>query len=243
MAPVLLVGSGVLAFLAGILLVRTFGDAGRIGRILAGTRAVPIATAVAMAGSDDPPFVRVDGRIDAEDEFEDEAHRPLVLRLSRLDVQRDGRWMTVDVRREAVPFAVRSGPDSIAIDAEALDEGLAVLPREAVGVAADLSGRAPVTMPDDLPPDAPARYTIRQVSSVEHAAVLGVPSQGTDGTVRIGPGRGRPLILTTLETDEAIRLLGGGRRVRSGTVIVLFIAGAVAIVLGTGWAIVAAVAA
>jgi hypothetical protein len=241
--PLLLVGSGVLAFVAGILVVRSFGEAGRIGRILAGTRAVPIATAVSLADTTDPPYLRVDGRIDAEDEFEDDAHRPLVLRLSRIEVQRDGRWQTVDTRREAVPFAVRAGPDSIAIASEVLDEGLAVLPRVALGVVADLAGRAPLALPAGLSPDAPARYTIRQVSSVEHAAVLGVPRQDTDGSVRLGPGRGRPLILTTLETDEAMRLLGGGRRVRSGLVIALFAAGAGAITVGIGWAIVSIVVA
>jgi hypothetical protein len=241
--PLLLAGSGVFALVAGLLLVRSFGQAGRIGRIVAGTRPVPIATALALVeAGDPPPFLRVDGRIDATDEFEDAAHRPLVLRLTRLEVQRDGRWQTVDERREAVSFGVRDGPDAIGIDADRLDEGLAVLPRESRGTVADLAAAGVVPVPEGLPPTAPVRFTIRQVSSVEHAAVLGVPSRGPDGSVRLGPGRGRPLILTTLETDEAIRMLGGGRRVRSGLVLVLFGVGLAAVLLAIAWSIVAAVA-
>ena len=73
-------------------------------------------------------YVRVSGRVDAEDEFEDDAHRPLVLRRTRLQV-RDGRdWHSIEDRREAVPFSVRDGLDAIAIDSDALDAGLVVIP-------------------------------------------------------------------------------------------------------------------
>lgn len=50
-------------------------------------------------------------------------------------------------------------------------------------------------------------------------------------------GRGRPLILTTLETDEALRLLGGGRRGRSALAIGLFVIGALAVFAGIIWAL------
>ena len=48
------------------------------------------------------------------------------------------------------------------------------------------------------------------MSSVEHAIVAGVPAiDPADGTVRMTAGLGRPLILTTLERDEAMRVLAG----------------------------------
>ena len=42
---------------------------------------------------------------------------------------------------------------------------------------------------------------------VEHAIVLGVPSLDEQGAPRLAAGLGRPLILTTLQTDEAMRIL------------------------------------
>ena len=57
------------------------------------------------------------------------------------------------------------------------------------------------------------RLRVEQVSSVEHAVVLGVPVAGPgEQPVRMTAGLGRPLILTTLETPEAMRILAGRRR-------------------------------
>ena len=39
-----------------------------------------------------------------------------------------------------------------------------------------------------------------------------MPRQGPDGSVVLGPGLGRPLLLTPLEQDEAMRVLAGDRR-------------------------------
>jgi len=235
--PLLLVAVGVVVFGAGIAVVRSFGQPGRIGRILAATRPVPIETAIAMAGSPDARYVRVDGRIDSDEEFEDAAHRPLVLRLSRLELRRGERWEAVETKREAVPFTVGAGLAVIDVDGEALDEGLVVLPREAIGTAADVADRMPAGTSLELL----VRYRIRQVSSVEHAAVLGLPVVGEDGRTRITAGRGRPLILTTLETDEAMRLLGGGRRWRSALAAALLAIGGIVSALGIGWTVLAAV--
>ena len=237
MTPLLLVAVGAFVIGAGIVVVRSFGPAGRIGRIIAGTRPVPIAAALAMARSTDARYVRVDGRIDSDEEFEDDAHRPLVLRLSRLELDRGGRWEAIETTREAVPFVVGAGPAAIEVDRDALDEGLVVLPREATGRAADVADR----MPAGTAPDLPVRYVIRQVSSVEHAAVLGVPVVGEDGKARMTAGLGRPLILTTLETDEALRLLGGGRRARSALAFCLLGIGALVLTAGAVWALVAAI--
>jgi hypothetical protein len=240
--PLIVVAAGALALVAGLLLVRSFGAAGRIGRIVASTRAVPIARAIELAAGPDAPYLRVDGRVDADEVFEDDAHRPLVLRTSRLEVQVDGRWRTIDGKRETVPFGVTETGHAIAVDVAALDEGLAVVPREALGTVADLARRVDPAVLAGYPADAPARYTIHQVSAVEHSAVFGVPFIGPDGQARIGPGRGRPLVLTTLETDEAIRLLGGGRKWRAGTAIGLLGGGLAVLMVGLAWAAVEAIA-
>ncbi len=58
----------------------------------------------------------------------------------------------------------------------------------------------------------------------------------------LGPGLGRPLILTTLEPAEAMRLLAEGRRDTTRAVFGLLVAGVVAGVAGLAWWVVDAIA-
>ena len=87
----------------------------RVGRLLAVAPVVSIAEARAFAEGP-PRYVAIQGRIDAADEFEDEAHRPLVLRRARIQLGSRRGWRTIDEQREAVDFDVREGLDGIAID-------------------------------------------------------------------------------------------------------------------------------
>jgi hypothetical protein len=230
--PLLLVAAGAVALIAGVVVLRSFGSGYRIGRLLARTPRIPIEEARALAESGARRYVRVDGRIDSAHEFDDADHRPLVLRRTRIEARTGRGWETLEDSREQVPFEVREGTAGIDVDATALDAGLVVVPRLSDGVAADLAGR----LPAGLPRETPVRARIEQVSSVEHAIVLGVPVAG-DGQIRMEPGLGRPLVLTTLDPPEAMRLLGGGDTVRARTAAVLLLAGLAFVMAGIGWAI------
>jgi hypothetical protein len=232
--PLVIAGVGVLALVGAALVLRSFGPGLRLGRLIAATPLITVEAAVAAGRGGDPRYVRIAGRIDAETDFEDEHHRPLVFRRRRLEVRRGGRWLAIDDARESVPFEIREGLAAIGIDADALDDGLVVIPREAVGTAADATDRVPV----DVPPDAPVRLRIEQVSSVEHAVVLGVPVATENGGVQMTAGSGRPLVLTTLEPEEAMRLLAGGRRTRPMLASGLLAGGAGLIVVGAAWAVI-----
>jgi len=218
-SPLVPLAAGLIALVAGVLVLRTYGPRYRVGRLLATTPDATVAQARGMAAGP-PHYVRIQGRIDAEDEFEDEHHRPLVFRRTRLQLQRDGRWESFQDGRERVAFDVREGLDSIAIDDGALDVGLVVVPRESVGTAKDVSDR----VPDGTAPDTPVRLRVEQVSSVEHAIVVGMPALDPAGGPRMTAGMGRPLILTTLEPNEAMRILTEGERTRP-LVAVLCLAG------------------
>ena len=236
MIPLLLFTAGAVALGAGAAVLRSFGPGLRIGRLLAGTPRVPIEEARSLAEQGTPRYVRVDGRIDATDEFEDADHRPLVLRRTRIEALAGRDWETVQDSREQVAFEVREGTAGIDVDAAALDAGLVVVPRFSAGVAADLGDRAP----SGLAPETPVRARIEQVSSVEHAIVLGVPV-ATDGGIRLEAGLGRPLILTTLEPPEAMRILGRGDVRRSRAAVALLGGGVTLIAAGIGWAIAEAI--
>ncbi|HEU0235474.1 MAG TPA: hypothetical protein VFR14_03420 [Candidatus Limnocylindrales bacterium] len=212
MIPLVLAGLGVAALALAAGLLRSFGTRYRVGRLLAAIPRVPIADAIALARRGEPRYIRVDGRIDAADEFEDADHRPLVLRRTRLQARNGRAWTTFEDGREVVRFEVREGLDAIGVDGDALGDGLVVVPRESIGTAADLGDRSPA----GLASDTPVRALIEQVSSVEHAAVLGVPVLDDGGAPQLTAGLGRPLILTTLEQAEAMRILthGGAGRAR-----------------------------
>ncbi len=236
MTPLLLILLGFALLGVGFAVLRTFGPRFRVGRLLASTPMVSIAEAIALA--DGPVrYVGIRGRIDAEDEFEDDAHRPLVLRRARIQRRHRTGWETLDAHVEAVAFGVREGLESIAVDHTALDDGLVVIPRESVGTAADVADR----VPEGTRPDAPVRLRVDLVSSVEHAIVLGVPTRDpAGGTATMTAGLGRPLILTTLEPAEAMRVIAEGGDRRPLLVAISFAAGAIALTLGLAWAIIGA---
>ncbi len=238
--PLLLVAAGVLAVVGGVAVLQTFGSRYRVGRLLATTPLVDLAEALSIAAGGRPRYVRIDGRIDAEDEFEDINHRPLVFRRTRLEAHRPGRWVAFEDSRETVPFEIRDGALSIAIDGDAIDSGLVVVPRESVGAAADLADRAP----SDMLPETRVRATVEQLSSVDHVTALGVPIRGTapDDPPRLTAGLGRPLILTNLAPDEAMRVLAQGST-RPRIAAACFVAGGVLVVAGLAWAGLGAIAA
>jgi hypothetical protein len=114
-----------------------------------------------------------------------------------------------------------------------------VVPRESTGLVADIADRVPA----DIPADTPARIVVEQVSSVEHAIVLGVPVADPSGAIAMTAGGGRPLVLTTLDVDDAMRILTGGDRRRAWLAASLLGAGlllvAGGLVLGLGQALLA----
>ena len=237
MSPLIPFVAGLATLLVGVFVLRTYGPGYRVGRLLAATRSVTIAEALALANGP-ARYVRVSGRIDAEDEFEDDAHRPLVFRRTRLQLLTDGSWVSFEDRRERVDFDIGEGLDAIGVDDAALDAGLVVVSRESVGTAADVADRVPA----GTAPTTPVRLRIEQVSSIEHAHVLGVPSLDAAGEPRMSAGLGRPLILTTLEPDEAMRVLTGGERRRPMIAAACMIGGVSLIGLAAVLAVIGAVA-
>ena len=236
MSPLFLIAAGLVALAAGVGVLRSFGPRYRVGRLLAATPRVSVGEAAEIARSGSRRYVRIDGRIDSEADFPDEHHRPLVFRRRRMQLRRGANWATYDENLEQVPFEVREWLDAIAVDGSALDEGLVVLPRESEGLAEDIPDRVPA----GTNPKTRVRMRIDQVSAVEHATVLGLPV--TDGErVKITAGLGRPLIVTTLEVPDAMRVLGGDRGTARPLIAVACLAGGLIVLsAGLGWAVIEA---
>ena len=77
---------------------------------------------------------------------------------------------------------------------------------------------------------------------MDHALALGVPTLGPDGAPVLRPGLGRPLILTTLEPAEAMRVLAAGHRTSTRLGALLIGGGLVAAAVGTVWTVIGLVA-
>jgi hypothetical protein len=231
------VAAGLVVLAAGFLLRRSLGTRYRVGLLLSSAPVVTVGEARTLADGS-PRYVQVAGRIDSDTDFEDDAHRPLVFRRTRLQLRGGGRWIDLDDRRERVPFEVREGLDSIAIDDAALDAGLVVVVRESEGTAADVADRVPA----GTDPATPVRLRIEQVSSVEHAIVAGVPSLDETGAARMTSGMGRPLILATMDRSDALRILAEGRPSRPVVLAATLVVGAALVAIGLVWALILALA-
>ncbi len=230
MIPIALAIAGLAALAAATLLLRRTGSAYRVARVLAGAPDVPLSELVGSAAGPDAPrrYVRTHGRISSDEEFPDEAQRPLVYRRRRLE-RGDGRgnWHVLDEQRLAVPFGIEERGAFLAVDLDALGDGLIVLPRESRGTAAELPPDVAAALAEQLAPSTPVRVRIDQLSAVEHATVSGVVQRSTAGSLQITAGMGRPLILSSVEPAATMRLLAADRR---GSVI----ASAVLLVVGLG---------
>ena len=180
-------------------------------------------------------YVAVGGRVDSDAEFTDENDRPLVLRRSRLELQegRRGAWTLAADVRDVVPFSIAGGLAAIGVDETALDVGLVVVVRESVGTAGEIADR----VPEGTPTATPARLRVELLSTVDHALALGVPGMDAVRGPILRPGLGRPLVLTTMEPADAMRVLADGHRTTTRTAAMLLALGLAALGLGLVWAL------
>ena len=177
------------------------------------------------------PLVAVTGRIDAE-EHSRTPHRPLVFRRTRFETL--ARRVEDDIQdsRESVPFEIYDGLDPIAVDADGDGRRASSCSARVRGHRRRRAGSDPRGHP------APGRRGCDCGSSsgaADHAIACGVPSPDGDRGTVLRAGLGRPLIVTTLEPAEAMRLLAVGHRDTTRLVAALFGIGLVALVVGAGW--------
>lgn len=237
--------AGLVLLLVGWLLLRRSGAGWRIGRLLSAAPHRSLAEATAMAARGEQAYVRLHGRIDSDEEFPGDDEKPLVFRRRRLQREASSlvggrRWQTLDDERLAVGFGLTERAERVAIDIEALGDGLVVVPRVSEGVAADLAALPGGGPRAGLSPETPVLLRIEQVATTDHGTACGVPRLTETGATILGPGLRRPLVLTTLDLDEAMRILGAERRTSLRVASVLLVASPLAILAGlllaiAGW--------
>ncbi|MEI6848621.1 MAG: hypothetical protein WCK50_01170 [bacterium] len=214
-----LVGATLIVF--GLLLSRRTDVRTRAGQLLAGLSPITPTEALRLAAlrGASAPYLAIKGSIDAPEIFEDENHRPLVYRRERVSIADEQGWRVIDEAVRSLPFVISDASSAINVSTADLAEGLVVVERRWEGSVAELhaAGReyqspetaglvAAIAASD---PTRGARVGLEQISNLDRATAAG---QLVDGELRAGAGR--PLVVTTLERAEALRLLGGERRGR-----------------------------
>ena len=237
----LLAVMGVALIVAGLLLSRRTDARTRTGQLLAGLAPISPTEALKLAAlrGGAAPYLAIKGSIDAPEIFEDEHHRPLVYSRERVSVADEGGWRVIDTAERSLPFVVSDPSNSISIATADLADGLVVVERRWEGSVADLhaAGReyqrpetaALVAALAASDPTRRARVGLEQISNLDRATAAG---QLVNGELRAGVGR--PLVVTTLERAEALRLLGteGRGRLATSTLALAFLALGVLLLLG-----------
>ncbi|MFM8628892.1 MAG: hypothetical protein ACKOC3_02070 [Candidatus Limnocylindrus sp.] len=238
-AVLLALGTGLIAL--SVWASRRGGTRARSARLMAGLAPVSPEEALLVG---EGRYLAVQGSIDAAEAFDDENHRPLVYRRERVLVREGDTWRELERAVRSVQFFITSPRASIEIDADSLGDGLVVIERQWEGSVLELvaSGRtftddatsALVTALATSAPTLTARVVLEQISTLDRGTVVGLLRNGR----LTAAGAGQPLVLTTLDRRDALRILGSEAR-GSLAISLITLAALVAGVLTVGIAIVA----
>jgi hypothetical protein len=247
MNPIALIGAALI--IIGLLLSRRTNVRTRAGQLLAGLSPITPTEALRLAAlrGDSAPYLAIKGSVDASEIFEDEHRRPLVFRRERVSIADEQGWRVIDVAERSLPFVISDPSSAIRIATADLADGLVVVERRWEGSVAELHAAAREYQSPETAalvaaiaasdPSRHARVGLEQISNLDRATAAG---QLIDGELRAGAGR--PLVVTTLERADALRLLGGeGRgRLASSTAALallalglLFLIGGIALALAS----------
>ena len=237
-ALLLALGAGLIAL--SVWASRRGGTRARSARLMAGLAPVSPEEALLVG---EGRYLAVKGSIDAAEAFDDENHRPLVFRRERVLVREGDTWRELERAVRSVQFFITSPSASIEIDADSLGDGLVVIERQWEGSVLELvaSGRtftddatsALVTTLATSAPTLTARVVLEQISTLDRGTVVGLLRNGR----LTAAGAGQPLVLTTLDRRDALRILGSEAR-GSLAISLITLAALVAGVLTVGIAIV-----
>ena len=199
----------------GTLLIRRSGARPAMGRRLAGARQVRVGELLDLSAGDPLPVrpVRVLGRIRCADPIVTSQDDRLVAFHRDVEVATPRGWRSIERLRETRSFELWDHDGSLVVDPADAAEPLVVLPHVWTGSADELdesyaAALARVSAEDGPPTE--ARSTTRMVSIVERLLVLARAKREEDGRIALAPPPGGYL-LSALELDDAMRLLGGPR--------------------------------
>lgn len=214
--PLWLTLGGLVLLAGGLALLRRSGARPAMARRLAGARQLRVGELLDLAPADPLPGrpVRVIGRIRCADPIVTGQDDRLVAFHRDVEVAApQGGWRSIERLRETRSFELWDHDGSLPLDPAEAAEPLVVLPHVWVGSADELDesyAAALSRVTDEQGSPQRARATTRMVSVIDRLLVLAVVSRDPNGRVGLAPPPGGYL-LSALELDDAMRLLGGPR--------------------------------
>ena len=210
--PAALLLLAVLAAAGGAVAIRRSGAEQAIARRLAGARQVRLSELFSMTDLPARP-VRIAGRIRCPDPMVNARGERLVARHRDVQVQRGGRgWRSIERIRESRGFELWDHGGSLPVDPAQAAEPLVVIPHVWHGSTIELEDPQHLAAVDRLGGGPmPARSITRTVSVVERLLLLASVVRDEAGAIWLRPPPGG-YVISTLELDDAMRLLGGPHR-------------------------------
>ncbi|HET7581222.1 MAG TPA: hypothetical protein VFL75_00540 [Candidatus Limnocylindria bacterium] len=215
MSPLLvLVAAGALIAAAGLFAIRASGAQPRLARRLAGARQVRVGDVASMEALPARP-VRVVGRIRCPNPIVIERGDRLVAYHRDVQVQPPGAaWRSIERVRETRGFELWDHDGSFGVDPALTAEPLVVIPHVWRGTTAELTDAGHLAALARLGNTGvawPARSITRMISVVERLSVVADIERDSNGAPSLAAPRGG-YVISSLELDDAMRLLGGNRR-------------------------------
>ncbi|HEX7195749.1 MAG TPA: hypothetical protein VF364_02830 [Candidatus Limnocylindria bacterium] len=227
---------GLLLAAGSILVLRTAGAHPAVARRLAGPREVKVGQ---LLDGDDLPDrpVRVVGRIRCRDPLEMGGGERLVAFHRDVEVRIGGAWRSIERLRETRSFDLWDHDGSLPIDPARAADPLIVIPKVWRGAPSELEephASAVARLVEREGPASEARAITRGINVTDRIRLVARPIRDASGRARLEPPDGGYLV-TNLEVDDAMRLLGGrDRRLVSGAVIGIGVSIALLAVGGIG---------
>lgn len=170
--------------------------------------------------------VRVVGRIRCRDPLEMGAGERLVAYHRDVEVRIGETWRNIERLRETRSFDLWDHDGSLSVDPSLAAEPLIVIPMIWRGDPAELEephASAVARLTERHGPAVEARATTRTINVTDRLRLLARAGLDEAGRPRLGPPDGGYLV-TNLELDEAMRLLGGhNRRLVTASIVGLFV--------------------
>jgi len=194
--------------------MRVIGANMTLGRRLAGAREIAVGEALRL---EEPPLrpVRVSGRIRCPDPLVAPDGERLVAYHRDVEVRSaTGGWRTIERLREARSFELWDHAGSMSVDPTGAAEPLLTIPLVWEGKPDDLGdehkpGVARVAREEGQP--VAARAVTRTISEVDRLLVLAQVRAHGSQRASLEPPEGG-FVISSLELDAAMRLLGGQHR-------------------------------
>ena len=205
---------GLLVLASGLTAIRASGASPGMAQRYAGAREHRVGDLLDLTELPQRP-VRVTGRVRCADPIgmpDGEAlvafHRDVELELPR------GGWRSIDRLRETRSFDLWDHDGSLSVDPALAAEPIVTIPHVWHGSSSELDDHfsaAVERLTAGESASVPARSVTRMVSTVDRLGILALVRRGDRGELHLEPPPGG-FIISTLELDAAMRLLGGPRR-------------------------------